>query len=62
MLNIKSLFLLTNIFHFFTDIPTAGVYKDLDKPTAYSLIHPNIFTKHGLSNTDLSKVNLNIYL
>ncbi|XP_061942702.1 EF-hand domain-containing family member B-like, partial [Apis cerana] len=39
-----------------TNIPTAGVYKDLDKPTAYSLIHPNIFTKHGLSNTDLSKL------
>lgn len=64
LLNVKSLFCCLQIVYFivFTDIPTAGIYKDLDKLTAYSLIHPNIFTKHGLSYTDLSKVNLNIYL
>ncbi|OAD53657.1 EF-hand domain-containing family member B [Eufriesea mexicana] len=40
-----------------TYIPTAGIsYKNLDKPTAYSLILPNIFTRHGLSHTDLSKL------
>ncbi|XP_043519544.1 uncharacterized protein LOC122533676 [Frieseomelitta varia] len=40
-----------------TDIPTAGIsYENLDRSTAYSLILPNIFTKHGLSPTDLSKL------
>ncbi|KAK1120709.1 hypothetical protein K0M31_010914 [Melipona bicolor] len=40
-----------------TNIPTAGMsYENLDKSTAYSLILPNIFTKHGLSLTDLSKL------
>lgn len=45
----------------FTDIPTAGIsYVDLDRCTAYSLILPNIFTKHGLIPTDLSRVCLKI--
>ncbi|CAD1481032.1 unnamed protein product, partial [Heterotrigona itama] len=39
------------------NIPTAGIsYENLDRSTAYSLILPNIFTKHGLSPTDLSKL------
>ncbi|XP_033353638.1 EF-hand domain-containing family member B [Bombus vosnesenskii] len=40
-----------------TNIPAAGIsYVDLDRCTAYSLILPNIFTKHGLIPTDLSRL------
>ncbi|XP_054015854.1 EF-hand domain-containing family member B-like, partial [Hylaeus anthracinus] len=41
-----------------TNTPTAGIIsKDPeDKTSAYSLIFPNIFTKHGLDYKDLSKL------
>ncbi|XP_017886642.1 EF-hand domain-containing family member B-like [Ceratina calcarata] len=42
-----------------TDVRTAGILSiDPDQPTAYSLIFPNVYTKHGLSHLELIKVRL----
>ncbi|XP_043262250.1 EF-hand domain-containing family member B-like [Colletes gigas] len=41
-----------------TNIPTAGISSGdfKDRTSAYSLIFPNVFTRHGLSHTDLFKL------
>lgn len=44
-----------------TDVRMAGISSiDPDQPTAYSLIFPNIYTKHGLSHLELIKVRLKL--
>lgn len=47
-------------FCIFIGIFAAGISsKNIeDKTTAYSLIFPNIFTRYGLSQLDLSKVHI----